>query len=73
LISKTREEITMTAKTANELIGLTATIQYDGLKIAVKITDAKFTFGHDRFLIEPITGSGSKWVDRCSIHIEGGK
>lgn len=33
------------------------------VRIEVKILDATTAYGHTRFLIQPVSGLGEKWVD----------
>ena len=45
-------------------IGTTVLWSVDAaVKIEVKILDATTAYGHTRFLIQPVAGSGEKWVD----------
>ena len=53
----------MTATQLIKQIGSTAYIVAGGLKVAVRIVDAKECWGKTRYLVEPVTGSGSAWVE----------
>lgn len=44
----------------------------EGLRVRVGVMDAKKAFGHLRFLVTPINGSGEKWVaaERVTLDTE---
>ncbi len=47
-----------------EKIGQTVLWAIDpAVRIEVRILDATTAYGHTRFLIQPVAGSGEKWVD----------
>ncbi len=48
-------------------IGKEAEIFIGGLNVLVKIDDVKKSYGHDRFLVTPIAGRGSVWVEAVSL------
>jgi hypothetical protein len=39
----------------------------DDLTVGVNITDARVRFGHIDLLVEPINGSGEKWVEKHRV------
>lgn len=49
------------------LIGKTGLMTLDDLTVGVNITDARVRFGHIDLLVEPITGSGEKWVEKHRV------
>jgi len=51
------------------LVGKTASIAMDDLQISVLITDARVRFGHIDLLVEPVKGSGKKWVEYHRVTI----
>lgn len=51
----------------DQYVGKNAEITIGGLTIAVLITDYKQSYGKDRFLVTPIKGSGSTWVETVSM------
>ncbi len=53
----------MTYKTKAERIGKTAQIANGPLKVEVTVLDYKNTYGRDRWLVTPVAGSGSAWVE----------
>lgn len=48
-------------------LGKNAIVSMGGLQIEVKVTDVKNSYGKDRFLITPVTGSGAVWVEYVSL------
>ena len=63
--------------TANELkswIGIRAmwTPRYSGLRIAVKVLDARTNYGKTHLLISPANGTGNEWIDSESIRAREG-
>jgi hypothetical protein len=59
----------MTTQETMKLIGTTAQLPCEGMMISVRITDAKNSYGSDRVLITPVSGSGSRWVNLSSLKI----
>lgn len=60
----------MTTRDLTEYKGKKA--QYNpvnNLVFTVKIVDSKFAYGHTRFLIEPVSGTGQKWVDSNAVNL----
>ena len=53
----------MKLKELQDLIGTDVTIEFDGLKVAVVVVDAKVSYGKPRLLISPVAGEGTVWVD----------
>jgi hypothetical protein len=49
------------------LIGKTGLMTLDDLTVGVNITDARVRFGHIDLLVEPINGSGEKWVEKHRV------
>ena len=53
----------MTALNLSRLIGIDCLYTVNGLEIAVRIVDAKRSYGRTRYLVTPINGSKSVWVE----------
>ena len=49
------------------LIGKSGLMTLDDLTVGVNITDARVRFGHIDLLVEPINGSGEKWVEKHRV------
>ena len=47
---------------AASFIGKTGHVTYNGLTFEVIVKDTKTAYGHARFLVTPVSGSGSVWV-----------
>ena len=45
-------------------IGKQGTVFLDGLMVKVKIVDFKQSYGRDRWLVTPISGTGEKWIEQ---------
>ena len=58
----TKEE-TMTTASVMHLIGQQRTIDCGSLTIDVTILDVKQSYGRTRYLVAPIAGHGSQWVE----------
>ena len=50
-----------------ESVGKTGSIKLGGLVIEVKVLDYKNSYGRDRFLVTPVSGSHEVWVESVSI------
>lgn len=50
-----------------KLIGKKAIISTGGLKVNVKVLDYKQTYGHERWLVSPVSGDGKVWVEKILI------
>jgi hypothetical protein len=48
-------------------IGKTGTISIGRMKVDVKIKDYKYTYGRDRWLISPLSGTGEMWVENLTL------
>lgn len=46
-----------------QFVGKEGTIRLGGLKVLVKILDIKQVYGKNRFLVTPVAGSESVWVE----------
>jgi hypothetical protein len=49
------------------LIGKTAAMTLDDLTVSVRINDVRTRFGHIDLLVQPVNGSGEKWVERHRV------
>jgi hypothetical protein len=65
---KTNKEATMDR--TKVVVGNTAVLEMDGLNVSVRIINTKQAFGRLDVLIEPVRGSGQKWV-QCDRLQEG--
>ncbi len=54
----------MNYKTKAERIGKQAKIAYGKLKVEVTVLDYKYTYGRDRWLVQPVSGSGEMWIEQ---------
>lgn len=54
----------MTTKETLKAIGKKGTISIGGLRVNVKITDVKNSYGHDRYFVTPVSGEGEIWVEQ---------
>ena len=59
----------MNAKELYTYIGKRGTVELGGVGVHVEVTDAKVSYGNARFLIMPIAGSGTVWVDSARVQI----
>lgn len=57
----------VTIQDAVELVGKTGSILLDGLVIDVKVNSVKQSYGKLRWLVTPIAGAGSKWVETVKV------
>jgi hypothetical protein len=57
------------AATLARAIGQEASLRSDGLWVSVLISDAKLSYGNVRYLVSPVRGSGTVWVDSSRIQI----
>ena len=44
-------------------------LTFDELSFGVRIKNARFRFGHLDYLVEPLNGSGSRWVESHKVKI----
>ncbi len=50
-------------------IGMQAVINCKGLKIDVLIIDVRVSFGRIDFKVTPVSGSGTRWMEKNSLFI----
>lgn len=48
-------------------LGKRATIYVGGLHVEVDIINLKQSYGRTRFLVSPVAGSGSVWVENVAV------
>lgn len=48
-------------------VGKKGAVFLGGLSVQVTIKDVKTSYGRDRFLITPVTGSGEVWVESVKL------
>jgi hypothetical protein len=54
-----------------KMIGRTGFIYARGeMSVSVRIVDAKISYGAVRYLVEPIAGRGSTWVNLDTIELD---
>ena len=49
--------------------GLSGSILHGELRIDVEVIDARQRYGHLDLLVTPISGDGSRWVERKNVHL----
>ena len=54
----------------SQAIGKTGLLRFDALSVSVKIMDAKTAYGNVRYLVTPVSGTGSVWVDSSRVSFE---
>lgn len=50
--------------------GKIGVVTLDELTFGVVIKDARFRFGHLDYLVEPLNGKGTKWVENHKVEIK---
>lgn len=55
---------------AKAFIGHPGTIDLNGLSIHVRISDVKQAYGNVRYLVTPLSGTGSVWVDSSRVQFQ---
>jgi len=59
----------MNIKNKFQYLGAKALLPLEnGLRIEIKIIDYKNTYGRDRWLVTPTTGSGEAWVENVKFY-----
>lgn len=48
-------------------IGKQGALEVGGLVVTVKILDYKRSYGRDRWLVTPVSGSGQVWVENVKL------
>ncbi len=54
-----------------KIIGKAAFIKLSGIQVNVNVIDYKNSYGKDRWLVEPLSGKGTMWVEE--VHTIKGK
>ena len=57
----------ITPADATALVGKTASVTFNELTFAVRVTAAKVAYGHVRFLVTPVAGRGAVWVGNIEL------
>lgn len=57
----------MTTLELNKLIGREVSYVQGPVSFACRVVDAKISYGQERVLIEPLSGSGCIWVATSSV------
>lgn len=60
----------MTALELAANIGKLGSIPVNGLTVHVHIMDGKVSYGTPRYLVTPVSGTGSVWVDSSRVSFE---
>lgn len=60
-----------TALEQSAVIGKQGTIAIDSIRVSVYIQNAKTSYGTARYLVTPVSGSGSQWVNADRVQIMG--
>ena len=58
---------TGTVKELAQYLGRSGHYQIQGMRIVVRVVDARISFGQVQLEIAPYSGSGSTWVDQGSV------
>jgi hypothetical protein len=59
----------MNVKSMAALIGREGLLQVDQLQVPVTIDDVKNSYGTPRYLVAPIAGAGSAWVNADRVKV----
>jgi hypothetical protein len=57
----------------SQAIGKTGLLSASVLSVRVTIVDAKIAYGNVRYLVTPVSGTGSVWVDSGRVSFENSK
>ena len=60
----------MDAIEMGQAIGRMAWVNQNGLTILVRVENAKLSYGSVRYLVTPVSGTGSVWVDSSRVSFE---
>ena len=58
-----------TVKELAQYLGRSGRFHVQGMEVAVRVVDARVSFGQVQLEIEPYSGSGTAWVAQDSIRI----
>jgi hypothetical protein len=50
-------------------IGAEVSVSFESVRVLCRITDAKSAYGRARFLVAPLAGNGSQWVELSRIQV----
>jgi hypothetical protein len=53
----------------SKFIGQPGSVTLNGLSVHVRISDVKRSYGNVRYLVTPLSGSGSVWVDANRVQL----
>lgn len=53
----------MTTREMAQMLDVVGLVSYDGLAFAVKVLDVKVTYGTPRYLVQPVNGTGTVWIN----------
>ena len=57
----------MTTSERDALVGQTVAVQFEDIRVACVVRDAKWAFGRVTLLVEPIEGEGRQWVNATRV------
>jgi hypothetical protein len=60
---------TATQRDLNAYIGKVGHLDFDGLTVQVKVTDARVRFGHVDLLLTPTAGTGTRWIQADRVKL----
>lgn len=60
-----------TAASMIVLVGKTALVRFEKVKVLCSVLDSRYQYGRTDLLVEPVGGSGSQWVERSRITEKG--
>lgn len=60
----------MTGKDLVAVIGRTGRLASERLMVAVRVLDAKVAWGATRYLVTPMAGEGTMWVDAGRVTLD---
>ena len=58
-----------TVRELAQYLGRSGHYHVQGMEVAVKVTDARVSFGQVQLEIEPYSGSGTAWVAQDSVRL----
>jgi len=53
-----------------KVIGKTASLSLDGMRVNVTVLNAKTSYGSVRFQVSPVSGTGMVWVDSSRVQFD---
>ena len=53
----------------SDVLNRTVVLRLEGLHIKVTVEDVRRSFGRVHYLVTPVAGNGSRWVDWDSVYV----